>query len=205
MACCYASTARASSIAGPSTTSSSATASGSPNALVRVGEPLDYPQMNELAAQAPVGSDGLVILPYGNGAERTLENRNIGASVHGWNFNIHKRAHVLRAAQEGIVFAPNYALQIMRDRGTKLKTGKAGNTNMFLSPLFAEAFALVSGANAAMYAVRASDKGPPAAPAATPPSLAWDRSTSNLWPRSPRPCGTQELILDCQADTSPPG
>jgi hypothetical protein len=61
---------------------------------------MDYPQMNELAAQAPVGSDGLTILPYGNGAERTLENQDIGASIHGWNFNIHKKTHFLRAAQE---------------------------------------------------------------------------------------------------------
>jgi len=115
------------------------------------GEGIDYPQMNDLAAQAPVGSDGLVILPYGNGAERTLENQDIGASVHGWNFNIHKKAHVLRAAQEGIVFALNYGLQIMSDMGTKLKTAKAGNANMFLSPLFAEAFATISGATVELY------------------------------------------------------
>ena len=116
-----------------------------------VGEGLDYPEMNELAAQAPVGSDGLVILPYGNGAERTLENKNIGASVHGWNFNVHKRAHFLRAAQEGIVFALNYGLGIMRDMGIELKTVKAGNANMFLSPLFAEAFATVTGAGIELY------------------------------------------------------
>jgi len=112
---------------------------------------LDYPQMNKLAADVPVGSDGLVILPYGNGAERTLENRNIGASVHGWNFNIHKKAHFLRAAQEGIVFALNYGLGIMRDMGIELKTVKAGNANMFLSPLFAEAFATVTGASVQLY------------------------------------------------------
>jgi xylulokinase len=115
------------------------------------GDGLDYPQMNELAAQAPVGSDGLVILPYGNGAERTLENCDIGASVHGWNFNIHKRPHVLRAAQEGIVFALNYGLQIMKEMGTKLRTVKAGNANMFLSPLFAEAFATITGATVELY------------------------------------------------------
>lgn len=115
------------------------------------GEGLDYPQMNDLAAQVPVGSDGLVILPYGNGAERTLENRNIGASVHGWNFNIHQKAHFLRAAQEGIVFALNYGLEIMRDMGTRLKTVKAGNANMFLSPLFAEAFATITGATVELY------------------------------------------------------
>ena len=115
------------------------------------GEGLDYEQMNELAAQVPVGSDGLVILPYGNGAERTLENRNIGASVHGWNFNIHKKPHFLRAAQEGIVFALNYGLGIMRDMGIQLTTVKAGNANMFLSPLFAEAFATVTQATVELY------------------------------------------------------
>jgi len=115
------------------------------------GEGLDYEQMNELAAQVPVGSDGLVVLPYGNGAERTLENRNIGASVHGWNFNVHKKAHFLRAAQEGIVFALNYGLGIMRDMGIQLTTVKAGNANMFLSPLFAEAFATVTQATVQLY------------------------------------------------------
>jgi xylulokinase len=116
-----------------------------------VPEGLDYPQMNELAAEVPVGSDGLVILPYGNGAERTLENKNIGASVHEWNFNIHKKAHFLRAAQEGIVFALNYGLGIMKDMGIELKTVKAGNANMFLSPLFAGAFATVTGATVELY------------------------------------------------------
>jgi len=116
-----------------------------------VGEGLDYPQMNDLAAKVPVGSDGLVILPYGNGAERTLENRNIGAAVHGWSFNVHKKAHFLRAAQEGIVFALNYGLGIMGDMGIELKTVKAGNANMFLSPLFADAFATVTGASVELY------------------------------------------------------
>jgi xylulokinase len=115
------------------------------------GEGIDYPQMNELASGVPVGSDGLVILPYGNGAERTLENRNIGASVHGWNFNIHKKAHFLRAAQEGIVFALNYGLGIMRNMGIRLKTVKAGNANMFLSPLFAQAFATVTKTTVQLY------------------------------------------------------
>lgn len=112
---------------------------------------LDYGRMNELASTVPAGSEGLVILPYGNGAERTLENRNIGASVHGWNFNIHKKAHFLRAAQEGIVFALNYGLKIMREVGIELKTVKAGNANMFLSPLFAEAFATLTGATVELY------------------------------------------------------
>jgi len=115
------------------------------------GGGLTYEEMNELALEVPVSSDGLVIFPYGNGAERTLENKNIGASVHGWNFNVHKKAHFLRAAQEGIVFALNYGLGIMRDMGIELTTVKGGYANMFLSPLFAEAFATVTETTVELY------------------------------------------------------
>jgi xylulokinase len=109
-----------------------------------VGDTATYERMNELASQVSIGCDGLIILPYGNGAERTLENRDIGASVHNLSFNIHSRAHLLRAAQEGIVFALNYGLGIMRDMGVEVRTVRAGNANMFLSPLFGEAFATVT-------------------------------------------------------------
>jgi xylulokinase len=112
---------------------------------------IDYPKMNALAESSPVGSEGLVILPYGNGAERTLENRNIGASVHGLNFNIHNKAHLLWAAQEGIVFALNYGVDIMRQVGVEVRTVRAGNANMFLSPLFAQAFATVTESTVELY------------------------------------------------------
>ena len=111
----------------------------------------DYPEMDALAGKAPVGSDGLSILPFGNGAERTLENRNIGASIHGLNFNTHNRAHMLRAAQEGIVFALNYGVEIMRKVGVKAKTVRAGHANMFLSSLFSEAFATVTGSRVELF------------------------------------------------------
>lgn len=115
-------------------------------------EGLDYPQMNAMAAQVPPGSDGLVVLPYGNGAERTLENRTVGATVANLSFNTHTRAHLLRAAQEGIVFALKYGLDIMqRHAGVKTRTVRAGHANMFLSPLFAEAFATVTGATVELY------------------------------------------------------
>jgi len=105
---------------------------------------LDYGRMDELSNSVEVGCEGLAILPYGNGAERTLENKNLGASIHGLNFNIHNRAHLLRAAQEGIVFALNYGLGIMRQTAVEVKTVRAGNANMFLSGLFGEAFATVT-------------------------------------------------------------
>ena len=112
---------------------------------------LSYEIMNDLAAEAPVGAAGLVILPYGNGAERTLENRYPSASLHGLDFNLHGRAHLLRAAQEGIVFALNYGLEIMRAMGLELRTVKAGRANMFLSPLFGQTFAAVTGARVELY------------------------------------------------------
>jgi xylulokinase len=104
-----------------------------------VGE-LPYNQMNQLAAQAPVGAEGLLFLPFGNGVERILENRPANAELRGLNFNIHGQAHVLRAAQEGIVFALNYGMDIMRASGVQVRKVRAGNANMFLSPVFREAF-----------------------------------------------------------------
>ncbi|MFC1528717.1 xylulokinase [Candidatus Latescibacterota bacterium] len=116
-----------------------------------VSEDLTYEKMNELAQQVPVGSGGLVILPYGNGAERTLGNRDIGTSIHNLHFNVHDRRHILRAVQEGIVFAFNYGLGIMRGMDVQIQTVRAGDTNMFLSPLFREAFATVVDAVVELY------------------------------------------------------
>ena len=110
-----------------------------------------YQEMNELAASVPVGSDGLVILPYGNGAERTLGNRNLGASLHGLNLNRHGRSHILRAVQEGIVFSLFHGLEIMRDMGVRTRNIRAGNANMFLSPLFGEMFASITAAQVEIY------------------------------------------------------
>jgi xylulokinase len=105
-----------------------------------------YSEMNELAAQAPVGSAGVSILPFGNGAERVLENRETGCSFHGINFNIHNRTHMLRAAQEGIVFSFMYGMEIMEGIGMQINKIHAGNANMFLSPVFRDTLASVSGA-----------------------------------------------------------
>ena len=110
-----------------------------------------YAQMNKLASQAPIGSQGLVTIPYGNGAERSLENKQLGSSVHGLDFNMHSKAHLLRSAQEGIVFALNLGVDIMRGLGVEPKTVRAGDANMFLSPLFSEAFAAITGAVIELY------------------------------------------------------
>jgi xylulokinase len=119
--------------------------------LMGAGKAVPYDELNRAAAGAPVGSDGLIVLPYGNGAERTLGNRNIGSSFLGLDFNRHGMPHLLRAAQEGIVFALHNGLQIMGPMGVRLATVRAGYANMFLSPLFAEAFATVTGARLELY------------------------------------------------------
>lgn len=112
---------------------------------------IDYPDMNARAGAVPVGADGLSILPYGNGAERTLENRPVGAAVCNLDLNTHTLGHVLRAAQEGIVFALNYGLDIMKSMGIEIRTVRAGKANMFLSPLFAQTFATLTGATVELY------------------------------------------------------
>lgn len=110
-----------------------------------------YDQMNELAAKSPIGSLGLVALPFGNGAERVLQNVDTGASFHGINFNIHDRSHLLRAAQEGIVFSFMYGMEIMESIGMKIDMIHAGETNMFLSPVFRDTLAGVSGATIRLF------------------------------------------------------
>ncbi|POY37471.1 carbohydrate kinase [Solitalea longa] len=100
----------------------------------------NYNEMNEEARTVAVGSDGLRILPFGNGAERILNNRLIGAHLQNMDLNRHSRAHVFRAAQEGIAFAFRYGLDIMRSNGMHPSVIKAGLANMFQSELFTEAF-----------------------------------------------------------------
>lgn len=112
---------------------------------------LNYAEMNEVAAQAPIGADGISILPFGNGAERMLQNQETGCSIQGINFNLHNRSHLLRAAQEGIVFSFRYGIDIMKGMGMEVKKIHAGHANMFLSPLFRDTLAGVTGATIELY------------------------------------------------------
>jgi xylulokinase len=114
-------------------------------------EGLDYDGLNRLAATVAAGSEGLSVLPFGNGAERMLENRDTGCSIYGVNFNIHRREHFIRAAQEGIVFAFKYGMEIMDSMGIDIRVIRAGNANMFLSPLFRETLAGVTGSVIELY------------------------------------------------------
>lgn len=124
------------------------------NAWIRrnvVPEGMGYSEMNDFAASVPIGSEGVSVIPFGNGAERVLENRETGCSIHGLNFNRHTRAHIVRAAQEGIVFSFCYGMEVMRDMGMGIHQIHAGRANMFLSPLFRDTLATTSGATIGLY------------------------------------------------------
>lgn len=112
---------------------------------------MSYPEMNELAATAPVGSDGLLVLPFGNGAERVLANRNVGAKLAGIDLVRHSRAHILRAVQEGIAFSFRYGIDIMKNLGLRPNVIRAGKANMFLSPLFRSTLATLCDARIELF------------------------------------------------------
>lgn len=110
-----------------------------------------YDSLNQLAESIAIGSDGLCIIPFGNGAERVLGNKLTGASIANIDFNRHSSQHILRAAQEGIVFSFQYGIEIMKGIGINPTVIRAGNANMFLSPIFRETLAGISGATIELY------------------------------------------------------
>ncbi|MEN2283494.1 FGGY family carbohydrate kinase [Algoriphagus sp. SE2] len=101
---------------------------------------IEYEEMNNLGGSAPIGSGGLTFIPFGNGAERIMQNKQVGAHLLGLDLLKHDKKHMIRAAQEGIVSALTFGFKIMQDMGMDLKTVKAGKANMFLSPIFRKTF-----------------------------------------------------------------
>lgn len=110
-----------------------------------------YQEMNELAAAAPAGANGLMFFPFGNGAERVLQSRNTGARLLGLDFNIHGRQEIARVVQEGVAFALRYGLEVMEQMDMSPGVFKAGNANMFLSPVFRQVFSNITGAAVEIY------------------------------------------------------
>lgn len=111
----------------------------------------DYESMNQMASDIPVGSDGIIILPFGNGAERMLENRNIGSMILYVNFNRHDRGHILRAAQEGIAFSFRYGMDVMTGLGISPAVIRAGYANMFLSKVFRKTLSSITNSTIELY------------------------------------------------------
>lgn len=116
-----------------------------------LGDGIKYEEMNKMALDAPVGSDGVVVIPFGNGPERVLGNKDLGAHIRGINFNRHEAGHIIRAAHEGIAFSMNYGLQIMKEMGMNIDKIRAGVSNMFLSAVFRETLCNTSGLPIELY------------------------------------------------------
>jgi xylulokinase len=115
------------------------------------GSSMSYTQMNEAARKAPIGAAGLRILPFGNGAERMLNNRIVGAHIQNIDLNVHHQGHIFRAVQEGIAFSFRYGLDIMRSNGLNPRVIRAGKANLFLSDLFLETFVNCTGVPVELY------------------------------------------------------
>jgi xylulokinase len=107
---------------------------------------LTYNQMEEMASGVAIGAEGLSILPFGNGAERMLANRTLGARVSGLDFNRHERRHFYRAALEGVAFAFVYGIEAMREMGIPIRKLRVGNDNLFQSRIFSDTIATLVGA-----------------------------------------------------------
>lgn len=116
-----------------------------------LGPAISYSQMNDKAMQAPSGSYGLRILPFGNGVERMLSNKPVGAHIQNLDLNLHGKEHILRAGQEGIACAFRYGLDIMRENGMNPSVIRAGKANLFLSDLFTEIFVNATGVPVELY------------------------------------------------------
>jgi len=112
---------------------------------------ISYKEMDAMASQSPIGSRGVSIIPFGNGAERILQNKEVGCSINRINFNIHNQSDMLRAAQEGIVFSFQYGMEIMTGMGMNINVIRAGNANMFFSSIFRQTLASISGATIELY------------------------------------------------------
>ena len=110
-----------------------------------------YETMNLKASKVPIGSEGLVILPFGNGAERMLDNSNIGAQFCNINLNQHSKAHLYRAALEGIAFSFVYGMEILKNDNANIKVIRAGNDNLFRSEIFAKTLATLIGYEIEIY------------------------------------------------------
>lgn len=111
----------------------------------------DYKEMNELAATVPIGSDGVTMLPFGNGAERMLNNKEVGTQIANINLNNHSKAHLCRAALEGIAFSFVYGMEIMRSDGINPTVIRAGNDNLFRSDIFSNTIASLIGYEIEIY------------------------------------------------------
>ncbi len=106
-----------------------------------MGSRVAFSEMEKMASSVPIGAQGLNIIPFGNGAERILENKNPGAQMNNLQLNIHERPHLIRAALEGIAFSFVYGMEILQEMGLQTNIMRVGNDNLFQSSVFSHTIA----------------------------------------------------------------
>lgn len=111
----------------------------------------EYNEMNDMAGKIAIGSENLQVLPFGNGAERMFENKNLGSRINGLDFNRHTEAHLFRATHEAVAFSFSYGMEIMKEMGVDLQVMRAGSANMFLSPIFRQTLSNVNNSVIELY------------------------------------------------------
>ena len=111
----------------------------------------EYNKMNKIMKDVPVGCEGLINFPFGNGAERIFNNKIIGSHFINLNFNKHGKAHLYRSAIEGIAFSFAYGIELMKEDQSLINVIKAGNDNLFQSKVFVETLCSIIGNNIQIY------------------------------------------------------
>ena len=110
-----------------------------------------YEKMNEMASKISVGSDGISVIPFGNGAERMLNNKNIGTHLCNINLNKHTHGHLYRSSLEGIAFSFMYGMEILKKDNASINVIRAGNDNLFRSKIFANTVSTLIGHEIEIY------------------------------------------------------
>lgn len=83
-----------------------------------------YDILTALAAQAPVGSEGLIFLPYLTGERTPLKDPYARGGFIGLTIR-HQRSHLIRSVLEGITFAMRDSLEIFRSLGVEIQEVRA--------------------------------------------------------------------------------
>jgi len=76
--------------------------------------------LDRLAAAAPAGADGLVLLPYVLGEKTPLHDPHARGTLVGLGLH-HRLAHVWRAALEGVAFGFRHHVDVFRERGAEMR------------------------------------------------------------------------------------
>jgi ribulose kinase len=75
-----------------------------------------YTILNELAAQVPIGADGLIVLDYWQGNRTPYVDPEARGIMRGFSLK-HTTGHVFRALMEGIAYGTEHILRVFRSNG----------------------------------------------------------------------------------------